>query len=1125
MNDPEEKITFIRDEAATADFFGSHDPLARTLAQIIREHSDVRLIGLLGPWGSGKSTAIALTQAELEGTDPADGTETIFFVYDAWLSQGDPARRSFIDAFVSFLVAKGIAHESDWKTELDQLRRRSETHDIETSPRLTFWGALVAALLLLLPVGLKLFDVGPRWLAWLIIAGPFLAVAANYLAWRPRASPFKKVFWTKNRRPWENRSVLSLFVNRSVDRVTNRVIKTPDPTSIEFRQVFSSIMERVALEKRRFVFVIDNLDRIPDEDALTVWSTVRSFFADASGGSTRNSSVTSVPWVILPFDPEGIRRLQQHQGVPKDEVLQRTRTFIDKTFDVVLHVGPPITSDWERYLQKKMELVFGTLATEDRVWQATKVYQISSVGGVDRVTPRRINAYLNRLATLWLQWREGVPFPALCYYAAFEDRLQNNISLVLTSEAPGASVARGFDANWQTNVAAVHFGREPGVAVQLLLDPEIEAAVDTGNVKKFAELMDVPGFEGRLDEYTSRMDFSDASLLARAAALVSALPSTSPRVETIWERLTAAAAKSNAWATDDELAASGLEALSKHGGLATQRELVRVLTTATSPFPENIGPDTWATNVATVVKGGGSADAVLNAVAEIVVPGDADFFVKALTSKSVSINERMISALVPKDPQEANGAVLAHLTEGGFSDEAASLLHTLKSTKFTPDWAGIQSAAIEYVRDSSTPGVANALSFVLTQGKSGLNEVKKLGSEGILTDRFQFAHGRGLKPLMATIVIAVSRALPDLTPSAHPGQSQAGMQQLQKLNEAIPDDQRGEFASALLKVAKEVSVEHCTTSLIDMTAKHSSWRSIVSQYLVALAADAALEEMPSATISSKITIWLDLIGDDEAEALVGSVAPRADFWSEVSKASEGVFLKVAKIGLSGDAKATTRAALVEWLARQPSEWWLGKLEGDKETLQTLIGLGPGDHLTLGQPLATAFDGYAAKLLRGEYGYPENREAVAGLLKALSDNAQEVFLSTLRDRFESAEPPHIAMALYVFGGALAASGLLLNDADRNVRHIVMRILALDGEDAKDATEELQRIAPHLAEVVSKARKATREELVSRLAATNTRPDIATLVIGLGLADAVEAEVVKSATEKKGETSDQEDAAKE
>ena len=81
------KLNFIRDVAAETDFFGSHDPVAKAISAAIAQNTDLKVIGLLGRWGSGKSTVVKHVQKHLAADT---GVKTHIFCYDAWLHQSDP---------------------------------------------------------------------------------------------------------------------------------------------------------------------------------------------------------------------------------------------------------------------------------------------------------------------------------------------------------------------------------------------------------------------------------------------------------------------------------------------------------------------------------------------------------------------------------------------------------------------------------------------------------------------------------------------------------------------------------------------------------------------------------------------------------------------------------------------------------------------------------------------------------------------------------------------------------------------------------------------------------------------------------------------------------------------------
>ena len=99
-----EALQFIRDEPADFDFFQTHTALAKAIAQSIISNPLLRTIGLLGRWGSGKSTVLLQLEKELKRAAPE---KFHIFTYDAWLHQHDPVRRSFIEELSAFAAKCG----------------------------------------------------------------------------------------------------------------------------------------------------------------------------------------------------------------------------------------------------------------------------------------------------------------------------------------------------------------------------------------------------------------------------------------------------------------------------------------------------------------------------------------------------------------------------------------------------------------------------------------------------------------------------------------------------------------------------------------------------------------------------------------------------------------------------------------------------------------------------------------------------------------------------------------------------------------------------------------------------------------------------------------------------------
>lgn len=108
------KNKFLSDKPEGIDSFQSqaHTKIANVIAEVIKK-GEIKLIGLEGEWGSGKSNIVKLLEKILSGE------EYIFYTYDAWGHQEDLQRRSFLENLTE--IMKNKFNHKDWKKKLDSL--------------------------------------------------------------------------------------------------------------------------------------------------------------------------------------------------------------------------------------------------------------------------------------------------------------------------------------------------------------------------------------------------------------------------------------------------------------------------------------------------------------------------------------------------------------------------------------------------------------------------------------------------------------------------------------------------------------------------------------------------------------------------------------------------------------------------------------------------------------------------------------------------------------------------------------------------------------------------------------------------------------------------------------------
>jgi len=549
---------FLRDEPAPVDSFGAHKQVADAIAVTMACNPAIRTIGIVGPWGSGKSTVVRLLEKALlerpEGKPPV-------FTFDAWLHHGEPVRRAFLEAFFSFCTDHNTADKAKLKEGVDQVTGRSTTTETIDEPRISWSGLIVLAAIALgayglakghdlrrvpwvtdvlswfptwLPVLLPalvplwaIFNVALwRWaiarrlditLAWVAgLAGVAIVGVgvAVHFGWHPVATGFAAPvvwlaaagfgFWRQTRKtkprhaaecekdarkfdtpkdePRNEESILGLLLSRQHQSKRTRVSGAQSPTAIEFSDVFQTTLGKTFPKGATVVIVIDNLDRLPEAEAKEAWAMLRTFFRAPEGlGPERDAH----PLVIVPVAEEAVAAMYGGHGADAGQ------SFMDKTFDVVFHVPRPVLTGWQRYLEDRMRELFKDELRPEWVVQATQLADARYMARKELITPRGINALINRVGTYWLQYRDAaVPFASVLWYCLNKSDIDANILEAV--EKPGAAVDV-FDSAWPQSVAALHYGVPVADALQVLLKGPFERAIADRVESEFRNALTVPG--------------------------------------------------------------------------------------------------------------------------------------------------------------------------------------------------------------------------------------------------------------------------------------------------------------------------------------------------------------------------------------------------------------------------------------------------------------------------------------------------------------------------------------------------------------------------------------------------------------------------------------------------------
>ena len=382
----------ISNRPCNQDLFegNAHDKLAKAIADVISSDEKPSMIGIDGGWGSGKSNLVGMvTQSLKEHTDK----QYHFFTYDAWGHQGDLPRRSILEELTTRLTKdKSPALEGEyWDNKLNDLLARKKHTQTKVVPRLNLSIVGLSILIFITPFINTLASEAPnKLIAYLTVIIPYILITGwvfidHYLGMKKYGQTITvKSFFIE---------LFHLYNDEIKEDIKYETISEREPSSEQFIGWIKDINTSLKENNRYLVIVFDNMDRLPRVKVQELWAAIHTFFSEAN-----YTNIT----VIVPFDRAHIQNAFQSEDIEDNdgnESKSKPRIcygndFINKTFDIVFSVPPPILSGWKNYFRDMWKKAFGPDVDAD-----PDVLQI-----FDKLTqensPRKIIAFINSFVTL-----------------------------------------------------------------------------------------------------------------------------------------------------------------------------------------------------------------------------------------------------------------------------------------------------------------------------------------------------------------------------------------------------------------------------------------------------------------------------------------------------------------------------------------------------------------------------------------------------------------------------------------------------------------------------------------------------------------------------------------------------
>lgn len=389
MNKKDNFPQFVSNAPCGKDLFEgkSQEKIASAIEHDITT-GEKKIIGIDGGWGAGKSNVVKIVESKLPGDN------YVFFVYDVWGHQQDLQRRSILEELVAFLIEKNFLKDKDeWECRLKKLTGKTVETKIQSIPKVSFGILCSFIVIILLPALAPLADFLNESFGlnkiWTLVL-PFLFFIIIYVCYLIHALCND----AKGRCLGIALSnMIAIYRDKEIENSQTEFTHERNPSVIDFSK-FIDMISKAITDKKHIVLVFDNMDRLPIEKVKELWASLHILFAN------RDICPHDNVHVIVPFDRNHIKSTFRNDGSEESY----GDDYINKTFDIVYRVAPPILSDWKKFFFIKWQEA-NLKCSEEEYNHVVQIYDLLRVDS----TPRSIIVFVNEFVAIKRQLEENIP--------------------------------------------------------------------------------------------------------------------------------------------------------------------------------------------------------------------------------------------------------------------------------------------------------------------------------------------------------------------------------------------------------------------------------------------------------------------------------------------------------------------------------------------------------------------------------------------------------------------------------------------------------------------------------------------------------------------------------------------
>lgn len=503
-------IKFNIEQPSNEDLFTGNGHLASALAikQTLEQQSEIKILGLEGELGAGKSSIIKMLESKLDSSYK-------FIYFDISTYYHNSFKSEFIKHFSNSLINSFNENINSNNIELATNKALGKTfvYKKETQSNIS-WLVFIFAISIIFSVryfndALNIFisTIGSWFgnkpytpsfdatVTCLLGLSPLITIAANSLCNVIRKNKTRKI-----------NSIGDLLKRNSADTITETLMVNKDVGGFELKEAFEEMLKEIPTNNV-IVLILDNIDRIEKDKLGEIWSDIDIF----SNVNSKNLKI------ILPFSERHVSK-----ALNKEDATEG-REYISKKLPVVFKAPPVVTANWRELFNSIWN---DSIQNYDGLEQSKNLISTWMKSG-HQITPRFIKRHINDIASI-LSCNTSISNAAIC--SAYVLACRNNgidISTLLSDvtkiddheDLPWKEYVKQIvnthkildsinnRKSWTTEIACIHYQTTSDIARSELLDEPIRNGFSKNSPREVISLSNVYGYDIVLDKITSDIGY------------------------------------------------------------------------------------------------------------------------------------------------------------------------------------------------------------------------------------------------------------------------------------------------------------------------------------------------------------------------------------------------------------------------------------------------------------------------------------------------------------------------------------------------------------------------------------------------------------------------------------------